>query len=67
MTKRVAHVLAGYLDLSESERSEFDQALKEYKEAGYYEKERLKKSIQERRASIDLGPVSSGRCPCCGR
>jgi hypothetical protein len=68
MNKKAAHVLQGFLSLSDDDKKEVIKQIEEYKKYPYTTKEIIQKSINEsfESNSISLGP-SPNSCPCCGK
>lgn len=67
MSKESDRVAAGFMRLSQAERSEVITAINEFQNGDMTKRGELK-ILHESRAGIDTGPTtSSGRCPCCGR
>ena len=65
MNKKTEAVFRGFLDLSLSEQSDLIKAMNIYFEKGDSEKIELERAYKSKR--IDVGPLSSDRCPCCGK
>ena len=63
---RQLRVANGFLRLSEPEQNVVLEYIETYRRTQAYERGEMRKALT-RRASIDLGPLSSGACPCCGR
>ena len=66
MTNRVVVVFKAWVDLSEDEKTEFLQALREYQEAGTIRKGQISEQLSARGNQVLMGPLRHG-CPCCGR
>ena len=66
MNDKARRVFNGWLALSDSERSEFDAATREFRTATESSKRELRESNRNRVEKMDTGPVS-GKCACCGR
>lgn len=70
MNKKTAHVLQGFLSLSDEEKKEIIEQIEEYKKYPYLTKDSIEKSLNENFGmeshSISLGP-SPNSCPCCGK
>jgi len=67
MTQKAERVIQGYLELSDSEQKEVDNALSELRFAdGMVKRANAMKSLNASHRRITMGPVSKG-CPCCGR
>ena len=65
MNKRPELVFRGFLVLSDSDKSEFIEALLDYGKQSQYKQIELAEVYKSRR--IVLGPLSGDVCPCCGR
>ena len=65
MKGKVRFVFNGWVNLSETEKRELAEAIKEYEEMSP-ERKRIKE-LQESIKGIDLGPLSAITCSCCGR
>lgn len=63
MNEKVAKVLKGFINLSESEKNDFINDLNKYQRSDYYDRG-VQKRLVEERASV--GPKDSV-CTCCGR
>jgi len=64
MNNKTERVFRGYLDLTPSEKADLREEIRKYEnfteaEQDYRRRETIRK--------IDLGPLSQGGCPCCGR
>lgn len=59
MSREVALVMNGYLNLTAAQRSEFIAYLNSYNQGGQAERDRIQK--------VDVGPITTGLCPCCQR
>jgi len=66
MTKAAAQVVAGFANLSPSERNDAVTEFLKLINAPEMEKRGIMESFAKR-AGIDLGPTGQGGCPCCGR
>jgi len=66
MSKALDQVAAGFMRLSVEERTEVVKVINEFLE-GDTAKRRELTVLHEKRAGIDIGPTSGGRCPCCGK
>ncbi len=66
MTNQGRKVVAGFYRLSISDREEVLTAIHRYWRANIDEKRQLRHRMEEVLA-IDLGPLDSDRCPCCGK
>lgn len=64
MTSNVKKVLKGYIQLTESERTELLQEIEKYIKATFSERTIIENRVSD---AVSLGPLSSGACPCCGR
>lgn len=62
MNEKTKLVFLGFLELSHSERQEFIDEWNEYREMALKSQIRLKENFR-----MDLGPLTTIRCPCCGR
>ncbi|MBI3799362.1 MAG: hypothetical protein HY268_20650 [Deltaproteobacteria bacterium] len=66
MTDRTKLVLAGWANLSEAEREEFEREIRRYQQGAPLQKSNIQKNWINEAARVSLGPV--GRfCPCCGK
>ncbi len=63
---KIALVLRGFTSLSSTEQRQFVKQLNEYISAQESQRRALKEGF-EKRASLSLGPLDPGGCPCCGR
>ena len=61
MNDKTKRVMIGYLSLSDSERSEFEEELRRYRLRSFRERE-----LYETEMRVTSGPVGNV-CPCCGR
>ena len=70
MNKKTAHVLQGFLLLSDEEKKEIIEQIEEYKKYPITAKGLIQKSLKEHFGmeshGISLGP-SPNSCPCCGK
>jgi hypothetical protein len=67
VSKRVAYVANGWLDLSFTERQALAEFLEEYSNAEYERKSRVERQLEQKAYErISLGPMSTS-CPCCGK
>jgi hypothetical protein len=66
MNDKTRRVFNGWLSLSDSERVEFDAAVREFRTAAESTKRELRESIRSKVEKMDTGPVGSP-CACCGR
>lgn len=64
MTDNAKRLLKVFVKLSEDDRREVLEKIKEYQSSNFTEKAILLSQINESRI---LGPVASGLCPYCGR
>jgi hypothetical protein len=62
MTKNSELVFIGWLKLTDSEKEEVLEKIREFQSLTYYEK----RSLIEKETKIITGPIG-GVCPCCGR
>lgn len=65
MKDNVRFVFNGWVNLTASEKRELAEAINEYEDMSP-EKKRIKE-LQESVKGIDLGPLSTITCSCCGR
>jgi hypothetical protein len=65
MNEKTKRVFRGWLELSSTEREEFQKAIDEYNRASETRKRELRESY-DRVIKMQTGPLSQG-CPCCGR
>ena len=65
MERRARRVFRGYLELSNFERKEFEDAVEEFRRGSESTRKDLRTNV-EREVRMDTGPVGTG-CPCCGR
>ena len=66
MDTRVADVVRGYLNLNNTERSEFASTVNEYIHGNEQARDRIVREARGKVIKMDLGPVGSP-CTCCGR
>ncbi len=66
MDNKVAQVLQGYLQLTESQKSEFQKSLQEFSQGGEFTKRVFRESVNASVTKMQTGP-HGGSCPCCGR
>lgn len=69
MTKNTRRVLAGWLKLTPSERTEFIKELNDYQKLSPEDKRKFERLIQaeeEKAVKMAIGPLSEV-CICCGR
>ncbi len=66
MSKQSDQVLAGFIQLSQSDRRAVIDDINRLEQAAERDRKKLEESIANR-AGIDLGPIDSGKCVCCGR
>lgn len=67
MERSVALVVNGYLNLSNAQRAEFVNQINEFLEGGSASRDRITKEAINKSQRMDVGPIGSGGCPCCGR
>ena len=65
MKENVAKVLNGFIKLTDQEKQELIEQVKEYYSSPFSTKERVQKSLNESH-TINFGPAPSA-CPCCGK
>jgi hypothetical protein len=65
MNKKTQFVFNGWLELSQAERDEFENAVREYNSGTYQKRVQLTESTRGV-AKMETGPLGRG-CPCCGR
>ena len=65
MSKQSDQVIAGYIQLSPTDRTAVVEAINKYNRGVERERKELEESIAKR--GVDLGPIDSGKCVCCGR
>lgn len=63
MDRKVAAVFRAYLSLDEAQKRELIRTMNEYIEGTLEEKSTLRASA----IKVDVGPLSSGGCPFCGK
>jgi hypothetical protein len=66
MSKESEKVIIGFMRLSSPEQDMVFQQISEFIKKDSFGKKVLKESV-EKRAGLDLGPLSQGKCPCCGK
>lgn len=66
MTKNAERVVAGFARLTNPERADVVKDLNRIIEAGEDTKRELCENFSKR-AGVDIGPLGSGGCPCCGK
>jgi hypothetical protein len=66
MNDKTRRVFNGWLALSEAERIEFEQAMKEFNGATPTKQRELRETFQDRVTKMQTGPLGQG-CACCGR
>lgn len=66
MDRATAQVLQGFMQLASHQRDEFVEGANKWLNGDIGEKRSLEASAHKV-LSIDLGPMSSDRCPRCGR
>ena len=66
MTNNSTLVFKGFLELTDEEREEVIDAINDFYKKDFSTKRNIQESLQEKTASIILGPTGGG-CPCCGR
>lgn len=66
MAKEVEKVVAGFTQLSDTDRTKAIELLNEYISADI-EQRRMLKETHKVQAGLDLGPTNQGGCPCCGK
>ena len=62
MNDKTRHVFRGWLSLSDSEKSDFDDQVRRFKFGTGQEQRNLRESVTK----VASGPLHEG-CPCCGR
>ena len=68
MDQEVALVLNGYLSLTQVQRSDFIDYLNSYNQGGQDERDRITRESTYRGVrKVDVGPITTGICPCCHR
>jgi hypothetical protein len=66
VNNRTRLVFLGWTNLTSSEKAELVKKINEYEDMTPREKE-TEERFQESVKGVDLGPLSSTTCPCCGR
>jgi hypothetical protein len=66
MNDKTRRVFAGWLKLTEGERRDLENAVREYNTATLSEQRRLMESTRDSVTKMETGPLPGG-CPCCGR
>ena len=66
MNEKTRKVFNGWLGLSNSERREFLEAIRDYDSANDSRKTEIRESIRNSVTKMQTGPLGGG-CPCCGR
>lgn len=66
MNEKVTRVFNGWLKLSESERAELQNAIREFLEKDNSGKRLLIEKVESSATRMQTGPLG-GSCPCCGR
>lgn len=64
MNRKTDQVFRGFLNLSPDEQNDLIDAINDHNKQGYIKQKEIKERFNER---VDLGPISSARCACCGR
>ena len=65
-TRNASRVLFGYSQLTDSERTEFDNEAQRFRNSLPTARKDLRESFRGAVEKMDLGPVGTG-CVCCGR
>lgn len=66
MSKASDRVVSGFIQLTPQDRQDAITEINRYINAQERDKQQLEESLAKR-AGIDLGPMDSGKCPCCGK
>ncbi|MFK5922526.1 MAG: hypothetical protein QM496_10135 [Verrucomicrobiota bacterium] len=66
MNEKQAKVYVGFTNLSIVEQVQALKEMQAYYDANLSDQKVLEESFAKR-AGVDLGPMNSGGCPCCGR
>lgn len=68
MDRDVALLIQGFLTLTPAQRSDFIGYVNSYNRGTQAERDSItNESIQKGARRVDVGPVTSGVCPCCHR
>jgi hypothetical protein len=68
MDREVALVIRGYINLTSAHRSEFVDYINQYNKGTQTDKDSItRESVYKGAQRMDVGPVGSGICPCCGK
>jgi hypothetical protein len=68
MDREVALVVRGFLRLTSAQRSEFVDYVNAYNQGTAADQDRItRESVLKSAQRMDVGPTSSGFCPCCGK
>lgn len=62
MNKKTTQVFIGFLNLTDQEKNELIDQINRYQEGNSIVRKSLKETFR-----LELGPVSSSNCPCCGK
>lgn len=66
MDNKVAQVLQGYLQLTDTQKAEFQREFQGFNQGGEYTKRVFRESVNASVTKMQTGP-HGGSCPCCGR
>jgi hypothetical protein len=68
VNEKTRKVFAGWLNLSETERIDFDSEVAKYKQGSSTTKDSIRESVRKSGSTrMETGPLGPGGCPCCGR
>ena len=65
MTQAGAAVMRGFVKLTPAEQREVQKEINDYFNSTMTKQLQLEEGMTKR--AIDLGPMGSGKCPCCGK
>jgi hypothetical protein len=67
VNEKTKQVFNGWLALNDTERSAFEDAVRQYKNSPDSKKTILKEATRDSVMKMQTGPLGRGTCACCGR